>query len=1098
MPLIQLTGAPQFEDPGTLEVIQMPNHPDKGTSRIVWRDVSRWVKKSDNSYGIPSNVKYSRGRFEMQFSGLSMEIAEKLIALLKKKKVRFRPRTFKTGDNSAEPVFAFDCRVVEAVRFTQHLKKRFPVLRIILETLAPICSVPPVTSSIRITNSAASTPNRTDGFTSIIDLGEYPITSDFWDNVLDSGANIRVRSEAGKEMPFELGSDFSKANRTCTIYSKEDFSDLSDTIFYVVTVDALAPTIPAVDALNGRQAVYGPNKWTWHLSQLPGTETLFDSSEHQADLETVNIDDTNRTFGPDSFGIELNNGVSDEYLQTVDAFEFPETFFMVEAWVNMRGSEANNVPFGAVSINNNQAGGPPLFELGRSEFDTWRFACSNTSDSVAQVLSAATVDDDEWVHLVGLYYSFDNLNHILRLYVNGSVANSDSVFVAPRSLPSGKLVIGARIFGDVVLNQWKGKIGQVTLYDGLPSSVNSIGTWVAKRYNQTKPNQTVFSVEPTAVKTIAADWKRTVFNDWFPKGGLVDAILFPYGLVDDEIIMVGGGSDTIGVNAKTSIYNIRTNEWRTGTDYPTNVIGAGFGVLNGELYIAGGWTGSTRLNTAYKRDKDTGLWQSIANVPIFISDCASVVFEGELWILGGFETGPGDTNKVYSYNPVSDTWTARTSLPAVRFGPSAGIQSGRIMVVGGISGAYQNQVWDLVGGSWISRTNYPSNVFGHRMTTYKDEVYVSGGQTSGANQLDTIYRYNQLSNNWTLWDTIPEKRIGHGAIENRGVLMVFCGKSSATITTVDGRPFEANTPMINDQELRSKTQITKGSFLITGGGAAFDPKALPGPGRRAIATGLINDRIYLVGGEDTAKYNRNDIYNPYRNEYNEGAVYPSNITAGAFGVWLDKLYLFGGFNGSSWVSTCNVYDPVENEWVAVANMPAASDGPSGSWYNGKFYLHRGSQLGLYIYDLETNLWTVGSAPPSAMFVSASAEFNGKIYWTSRFPDSNLVLRYDPAAASWATMNAFPTNHTNSRLFVYDGNLYCYVGDNTGSAPYIGQIYIYDEGLDSWAVVSGAVSSDPAMIPGIAVHGDRVHLFGGLQAAGHTTDHQIYSFKNGWL
>ena len=109
--------------------------------------------------------------------------------------------------------------------------------------------------------------------------------------------------------------------------------------------------------------------------------------------------------------------------------------------------------------------------------------------------------------------------------------------------------------------------------------------------------------------------------------------------------------------------------------------------LNGQIYAIGG---------QYRRDESTGLqddvdrfdpatntWTAVANLPKARSHIVSVVFGGQILVLGG--TNPGNTasRDVTAYDPVTNTWTLATSLPTGRKTGVAGVIGDAIIFNGG-------------------------------------------------------------------------------------------------------------------------------------------------------------------------------------------------------------------------------------------------------------------------------------------------------------------------------------------------------------------------------------------------------------------------------
>ena len=1092
MPLIRLTGPPRFVGlNGT--VVQLVHHPIKDTRISVLVDESRWTRNAQRGWKIIDNKKVSRPRFEMELAFTDLSEAANLISILKSKSVVFYPRTRADSDDPDELEVGFNCRVVEDLSFTKKISSGVQRSTLVLESLGVITNNPSTLVSTLSTALSSGISSYISGFIGLIDLATYPVASDFWDNVTQNGENIRVRSGLFSEIPFEIGPDFSLENRTGTVYFRTDLSDVADTDVRVEAVDMLFPEAPATTDINGRHNVYQETKWHWSMGEKAGSDTLIDSGPNEANLVPVNVDDSNHDYGVIGFGQDLNDGVTNEHFTV--SLDFPVKYFMIEAWVNVRGSESDSIAMGIASIDNDIANPGALFELARSETDQWRFTLSNDSDSVQSVLSTATVDDNQWVHLVGVYFSEDDLTHSMRLYVDGQVAASDTVFVAPRSAPSGDMVIGARYSSGSIADGFRGKISEVTLYDGLPSSFNSLDQWVAARYNQLKPDSDLWSFNPDSVKTVDQGYDYQPRSVLFPEP-IPYAVRRPaYGIVGDELIVAGGYDGSYLTTV--SRYLFRENRWLSSTALPAAVARAASGVISGTLFVAGGFNGSTGLTTLYARDPDTGSWQTLTALSSSRYDCGFCVYENELWVIGGI-VGGVESATVEIYNPISGLWRSGPSLSVSYAYPTAIVANGTIFVVGGQNGGgRQDDVFELVSGAWVARSDYPTNISRTAGFEWDGEPTIIAGLETSSGRVSEWNKYSILGDSWNEVEDLGLDTMDHITQKIGGHVLIAGGFDGSSSDKVQVYSLEDSQEVINDRERREPIELPA-IWHISGGATDFLPAALPGDARRNSVIGEVGGRIILVGGETASGTpsdpDRNDIYDPHQNGFLQGAPFPSSggVTQAAFGVYNSELWVFGGRIPASTIYT-NVYkyNPATDVWSLMSVTPSADAGPSGCWYSGKFYRFRGSSVGLDIYDPSLSAWTTGQNAPVSLQGAGCALLNGKIYFTGSDPASNTVLQYDPVADSWATMNNFPVSHIGSRLFVSEGTLYCYRGVT-------GDLYEYDEGLDSWSVHSAGSPDDPVSDPALICIGSRVHLFGGDNGSNHISSHQLYSFERAWL
>jgi N-acetylneuraminic acid mutarotase len=71
----------------------------------------------------------------------------------------------------------------------------------------------------------------------------------------------------------------------------------------------------------------------------------------------------------------------------------------------------------------------------------------------------------------------------------------------------------------------------------------------------------------------------------------------------------------------------------------------------------------------------------------------SGVIKGKLYAVGGGSIS-GDSNVVEAYNPATNTWSTKTSMPTAREGLGNGVTANKLYAVGGASHAlgYLNTV----------------------------------------------------------------------------------------------------------------------------------------------------------------------------------------------------------------------------------------------------------------------------------------------------------------------------------------------------------------------------------------------------------------------
>ena len=205
-------------------------------------------------------------------------------------------------------------------------------------------------------------------------------------------------------------------------------------------------------------------------------------------------------------------------------------------------------------------------------------------------------------------------------------------------------------------------------------------------------------------------------------------------------------------------------------------------------------------------------------------------------------------------------------------------------------------------------------------------------------------------------------------------------------------------------------------------------------------------------------------------------------------------YHVGGFSFSTGntLDVVNRYDPIGNNWTAMAPMPQAAFMASAVYYppTNKIYVFGGADAVsgtnydiTRIYDIASNSWTTGANMPDVRSFMASGynSANGKIYLVSGY-NTGLVLdaqpntwEYDPVADTFTERAPFPHPAGGFASGVINGHLYV-AGGRDASNTVIDLVWDYDIATDTWT----ARSSMPSLtnVPGSAVALGRLWVFGG--------------------
>lgn len=316
--------------------------------------------------------------------------------------------------------------------------------------------------------------------------------------------------------------------------------------------------------------------------------------------------------------------------------------------------------------------------------------------------------------------------------------------------------------------------------------------------------------------------------------------------VNGNKLYVFGGTNQSGTYLNTVQYasfngsgDIAASAWSNGTVLPTARAYTATVIYNGYIYVTGGQNGSTFYNDVYvapiNSDGAIGLWSNTVALSTTVAYHTASVMNGRLYITGGFNgsyfntvryaqinngspgsmgaistltsfsnarynhkmlayngymyivggaNSPNGFNTIYygdiqyakiNANGTLGVWAATTGMPTARNGAGVMIANGYMYALGGstyqydpVSGttsatSYNDVQYAKVNadgtiGAWAVTTSFTGTRYGQATTTYNGYAYILGG-TNATGSASTGYadaQYAKINANGTLgaWSTL--------------------------------------------------------------------------------------------------------------------------------------------------------------------------------------------------------------------------------------------------------------------------------------------------------------------------------------------------------
>ena len=260
----------------------------------------------------------------------------------------------------------------------------------------------------------------------------------------------------------------------------------------------------------------------------------------------------------------------------------------------------------------------------------------------------------------------------------------------------------------------------------------------------------------------------------------------------DGLIYVVGGFERPGswkirqssVSTKVEVYDPATNRWSAKPDLPVGLHHAGAAVLDGALYVAGGFTVSddtiwSPSDRVFRFDPASDTWTERAPLPTARGGLAVATLQGKLLAVSGYD-GQENPAAVEVYDPATDQWAAVAPLPTPRDHLAAVTIDGTLYAIGGrMRLNYREnlstvEAYQAESNQWLPKADMPTPRSGIAAAAVNGWIYVFGGE-SGEGTFHQNERYNPRFNRWQTMAPMPTSRHGLGAAAVDGYIYVLTG-----------------------------------------------------------------------------------------------------------------------------------------------------------------------------------------------------------------------------------------------------------------------------------------------------------------------------------
>ncbi len=221
--------------------------------------------------------------------------------------------------------------------------------------------------------------------------------------------------------------------------------------------------------------------------------------------------------------------------------------------------------------------------------------------------------------------------------------------------------------------------------------------------------------------------------------------------LDGKLYLFGGSTDAFsGAVSSAAVYDPATSKWTMLAPMPAGRGGATAQALGGKIYVAGGMDGNgASLSSVAVYDSTTNTWGSVSPMGTRRDNPGSAVLDGKLYVFGGrTRNADGSTvnntlDTMEAYDPDTDTWVNRGSMPTGRRAMVVGKLNGRAQVIGGertsSGGTFSaNEEYNPKTNGWRKLAPMLTGRHGAVAGTIDGVVYVAGGGPNGGSSYTNV------------------------------------------------------------------------------------------------------------------------------------------------------------------------------------------------------------------------------------------------------------------------------------------------------------------------------------------------------------------------
>ncbi|XP_049934077.1 uncharacterized protein LOC116255182 isoform X2 [Nymphaea colorata] len=312
--------------------------------------------------------------------------------------------------------------------------------------------------------------------------------------------------------------------------------------------------------------------------------------------------------------------------------------------------------------------------------------------------------------------------------------------------------------------------------------------------------------------------------------------------------------------------------------------------------------------------------------------------------------------------------------------------------------------------------------------------------------------------------------------------------------------------ILEEKEVQSQAEILKlkmqvkeleSQLVMTTEAVDHLPEDVPDD----TTTSYIEEAIYLVGGYNgTSWLSTLDLYAPTC-----GSVLslPSMSSPRSYAGVVSShgcIYAIGGGDGCSWYDTVEFYNPSNKEWSRCSPLSCEKGSLAAASLKDKLFVLGGSNgidsfSDVEMYDPVLGKWILVGSMLHERFSHAAVELGGAVYVVGGYDGKEYLRsteRYDHREASWTRLESMSSRRGCPSLVVLNEKLYALGGYDGRS--FLSSVEMFDPRIGSW-IFADPMNSCRGYAAAVTL-GDSVHIMGGFIDDGQDISDTAECYREG--